>query len=78
MLKIFLDASMKKVIADELGCSIQFVYRALKGDKETPLALCVRDRAIELGGVKQRRRLVTNGQGAENSSAVMVKSATAS
>ncbi|MDR1601772.1 MAG: hypothetical protein LBS42_05020 [Tannerella sp.] len=61
MQKIFLEPAVKKQLAREFKCSIQFVYRALGGDKETPLALRVRERAMALGGLKQRRKLVING-----------------
>jgi hypothetical protein len=60
MTRIFLEPIFKKQLAMEFKCSVQFVYRALGGDKETPLALRVRERAIELGGVKLRKRLVNS------------------
>jgi hypothetical protein len=75
MLRIFLETREKEVIAREFGCSMQHVYRALRGDRETPAAMRVRERALELGGVKQRRRLATNDPPAGDSPAsVTVKS----
>jgi hypothetical protein len=58
MLKIFLESDVKKQLSREFRCTRQFVYRALGGNVETPLALRIRERAMEMGGIKQRRRLV--------------------
>jgi hypothetical protein len=62
MQKIFLEPGVKRQIADEKKCTVQFVYRALRGEADTPLAYGIRERAMELGGLKQRRRIVINEQ----------------
>jgi hypothetical protein len=61
MQKIFLIPALKRQLAIKFGCTVQFVYRALNGKVDTFLAAQVRDEAIKMGGVKERRTIAING-----------------
>ncbi|MDR2119396.1 MAG: hypothetical protein LBP64_00795 [Tannerella sp.] len=55
MVQLYLHSRYKKLLAKEVKCSLQNVYRALNGETETALAYHIRQRALEMGAVKLKK-----------------------
>jgi hypothetical protein len=71
MRRIYLERKEKAPMARLLGCSVQHVNSALRGDKDSELVMQIRTEALKRGGfyIPTRKRVtelqdapVTNGE----------------